>query len=128
MVEFNIKGKEFDPDIITKELQIEPSDYWKKGDQIKNKSVYRSFSCWSYRTGYEESLDVNNQLTSIINKFKDSKNKLVEMRNCQSLDYVVSIVIRIENNEKPAVYLTSDSIDFANSIKAEFDFDLYIYS
>jgi hypothetical protein len=38
------------------------------------------------------------------------------------------IVIQVENNEKPAMHLESRFIDFASSIGAEVDFDLYIYS
>lgn len=128
LVEFKITGDEFDPDTVTKKLQIVPNEYWQKGEQIKNKSIVRSFSCWIIKTGYEESLDVNNQLVKILDKIKDKKNELIELKKQNNFDYKVDIVIQIENNEKPAIYLSSDIIEFANSIKAEFDFDLYIYS
>jgi hypothetical protein len=128
MVEFKITGNEFDPNMITNVLQIEPNECWEKGEQIRNKSINRSFSCWIIRTEYEESLDVNNQITSILRKIKDKKNQLIDLKEHKDLDYKIDIVIRIENNEKPAIYLNSDSIEFANSIKAEFEIDLYIYS
>lgn len=38
------------------------------------------------------------------------------------------IVINVENNEKPVILLNSSVIDFTHLIKAEFDFDLDIYS
>ncbi|QCT01008.1 hypothetical protein E6C60_0283 [Paenibacillus algicola] len=38
------------------------------------------------------------------------------------------IVINIENNDKPAVYLESDTIHFASEIGASINFDYYIYS
>ncbi|MFT4143586.1 MAG: DUF4279 domain-containing protein [Mobilitalea sp.] len=125
---FRITGDEFNPDIISKELQIEPNECWKKGDKVKNRSVLRDFSCWNYKIKYEESLDVNNQLIPLIDKIKSNKNKLIEMKKHQNLDYKINIVIQIENNEKPAIYLNSESIEFANSINAEFDIDLYTYS
>jgi len=38
------------------------------------------------------------------------------------------IVIEIENNDKPAMYLQKNIIDFSSSIDAEIQFDLYVYS
>ncbi|MBN6188740.1 hypothetical protein JQN58_17960 [Aneurinibacillus sp. BA2021] len=38
------------------------------------------------------------------------------------------MVMRIENGEVPTVYLDERIIEFANVIKAEFDFDMYICS
>ncbi|WP_232713349.1 DUF4279 domain-containing protein [Bacillus xiapuensis] len=37
-------------------------------------------------------------------------------------------VIQIRNHEKPAMYLESKFIRFVDSIGAEIDFDLYVYS
>lgn len=128
LVEFKIIGDEFEPEIITKVLQISPDKYWKKGERIKNRNSIRNFSCWSIKTGYEESIDINNQLVKIINKIKDKKNELVELKNKNKFDYKIEVVIKIENNEKPAMYLNSDIIGFVNDIKAELNFDLYIYS
>lgn len=128
LVEFKIIGDEFEPEIINKVLQISPDKYWKKGEQIKNKNSIRNFSCWSIKTGYEESIDINNQLVKIINKIKDKKNELVELKNQNKFYYKIQVVIKIENNEKPAIYLNRDIIGFLNDIKAELDFDLYIYS
>lgn len=44
------------------------------------------------------------------------------------LAFIFMIVIRVENNEKPAMYLQKNIIDFASLIQAEIHFDLYIFS
>lgn len=36
--------------------------------------------------------------------------------------------IKVENNEKSAMFLNSSVVDFTHLIKAEFDFDLDVYS
>ncbi len=36
------------------------------------------------------------------------------------------VVIQVENNESPTIYLQKNIIDFASSIQAEIHFDLYI--
>ena len=38
------------------------------------------------------------------------------------------ILIKIENNEKPAIYFDTISLDFINGISAEIEVDYYIYS
>ena len=38
------------------------------------------------------------------------------------------IVIQVENDEKPAMYLQKNIIDFASLIQAEIQFYLYIFS
>lgn len=55
----------------------------------------------------------------------------IQLRDCNSsylgIGLAFSLSIRIENNETPAMSLEHDTISFANRIKAEFDFDHYIY-
>lgn len=127
-VEFKITGDEFNPDAVTKHLQIEPSQHWKEGEQIKDKNILRKFSCWIFSTEYEESLDINNQIKKLIDVISVKKDELINFRKDHRIDYKIVIVINVENSEKPAIYLTSDIIEFANDIKAEIDFDLYIHS
>lgn len=126
-VEFRILGDDFPPEIITEKLSIKPNEVWIKGDKIKNKDFHRKYSCWILSTGYEESLDINNQLKKIYNIIKIKKNKLRQLKKTYELDYQFDIIINIEKKEKPAIYLDLDIIKFANDIEAEFDFDLYIF-
>jgi hypothetical protein len=127
-LEFIIVGDDFDPEIITDKLLLTPSHYWKNGDKIKNKDKLRTYSCWSIGTDYEESLDINNQLEKIISTLKTKKTELGELKKRYELDYRFEFVINVENNEKPAMSLNLDVIEFAYEIKAEFDFDLYVFS
>lgn len=51
---------------------------------------------------------------------------LKDLRALYNLSYKIGIVINVENKETPAMYLDSETIDFAHEIGAEFDFDLYV--
>lgn len=129
-VKFNITGNDFEPNHLTEKLKIKPTKIWRKGDKVENrkKDIKRKFNCWFLGTEYENSYDINNQLKKIVNIIKNKKSELNELRNSMNLEYMFEIVINIENNETPAVYLDSYMIEFANSIKAEFDFDIYVFS
>lgn len=126
-VEFRIIGDDFNPNTITEKLLIKPNEFWVRGEKIKNKNITRKYNCWVVGTGYEESNDINHQLQKISKLIKNKKNDLKKLKDIYDLIYRFDIIINIENNEKPAVYLNNDIIELANDIKAEFDFDLYIF-
>ncbi len=128
MVEFRIIGHEFDPKIITKEMSIQPTDYWVEGEEIRDRGIFRTYSCWCLSAGYEETLDINEPLNKIIKQLILKKHILLKLKQKYNVHYRFDSVINIENGKKPAIFLSADTIEFASSIKAEFDFDLYIYS
>lgn len=128
MVEFNIIGDIFDTDIITHRLSIQPNEHWMKGDKVKDKDIERVDTCWTVHTEYEESIDINEQLKKILNILIPKLNELKEVQSAYNLEYRFCIIINIENNEKPAMYINGEMIKFVYEINAEIDFDLYIYS
>ncbi|MCU5167588.1 DUF4279 domain-containing protein, partial [Bacillus paranthracis] len=52
---------------------------------------------------------------------------LKQLKKKYDLEFLFMVVIQIENNESPAMYLQKNIIDFASSIQAEIHFDLNIY-
>ncbi|WP_449622910.1 DUF4279 domain-containing protein [Robertmurraya sp. Marseille-Q9965] len=128
LAEFNIIGDEYDIEVISEQLGIEPTNYYKKGDKILNKEIQRKETCWSISSGYQISLDINDQLEKILSIIKPKRKILNKLREQYKLDYKFIIVIRVEENQSPAIYLENEVIEFANNIKADFDFDLYILS
>lgn len=127
-VEFSIIGDEFHPSIATEKLKIMPTEWWVKGDEIKGRSHKRVETCWELSTEYEESSDINEQLSKLILILKDKTDELIELKRTNNVDYLFGIVINIENNEKPVMYFNSAFIEFAYNIKAEFYIDLYVFS
>lgn len=127
-VEFNIIGDAFNPDIVTQKLKINPTEVWIKGEQIKGKDLYRKYTLWSISTEYEESLDINYQLKAILSVLTPKTCELLELKNTLDIEYRFCVVININNNENPAMYIDTGTIRFINEITAEIDFDLYIYS
>lgn len=99
-----------------------------KDQPVRTDSRPRWFSLWEISTGNEESFDINDQLLKIYNLLKDKVSVLNELRGEYNLSYTIEIIPKIEDNEKPALYLDNYIIDFAHEIKAIIDIDLYIYS
>ena len=62
-----------------------------------------------------------------MNQLEGKENELNRLKQKYDLAYRFIIVIQIENNEKPVMFLDSSFIHFANLIGAEVEFDLNIF-
>lgn len=134
MVYFSLFGNEFPIDYVTEILEITPTKTYKKGDVIErphnpnvisSKTHYRKETVWEISTDYQESSDVTEQLDQIIRLLKNKETKINRLKAEYDLECQISIVIVIENGYTPGLHLDDEQIEFANSIKAEFDIDLY---
>ena len=132
MVYFSMFADEFPLDAVTKQLGIEPTESYKKGDIIKKISPtenhVRSYTCWKLSTGYQESLDVGEQMDMIIDQIGDKSAIINDLKRQFGLDCRFTIVIIMNNGYTPGLYLNQSIIAFANSINADFDIDLYANS
>lgn len=104
MVEFIMNGDKLDLNDATEKLKINPSRCWEKGDDIKGRNFKRINTCWIINTDYEESYDINEQLFKIVGLIKDKKTILKELKNIYDVEYIFSIVINIQDNEKPDLH------------------------
>lgn len=136
MAYFSITGDIFPVEAITDALNIEPTRTYKKGDivarrdnpnLVSTKTLYRKETNWTLSTGYQESYDINNQLYVILNSLEKKTEPLKQLKKKYDLEFLFMVVIQIEDNESPAMYLQKDILDFASSIQAEIHFDLNIY-
>lgn len=135
MAYFSASGDIFPVEAITNALRIEPTRTYKKDDVVarhdnpnlvSTKTLYREETAWTLSTGYQESYDINNQLQVILKSLEGKTEQLKHLKKKYGLQFLFMVVIQVENNESPAMYLQKDIIDFASSIQAEIHFDLYI--
>lgn len=135
MAYFRAIGDIFPVEAITDALSIEPTRSYKKGDVVarhdnsnlvSTKTLYREETAWTLSTGYQQSYDINNQLYVILKSLEEKTEQLKQLKKKYDLQFLFMVVIQMENNESPAMYLQKDIIDFASSIQAEIHFDLYI--
>ncbi|WP_432664493.1 DUF4279 domain-containing protein [Wukongibacter baidiensis] len=126
-VEFVITGELFNPKHITQQLNIHPTVEWIKGDKAPNGKIARSYTCWCYGVGVEESIDINDQLVKILGILNPKRQILKEMKKEYDVEYLVLITIKIEDDIKPIMSIKSPIIEMMSDIDSEFDIDLYIY-
>ncbi|MES5893473.1 DUF4279 domain-containing protein [Bacillus cereus group sp. RP43] len=135
MAYFSATGDAFPIEAVTDALSIEPTKTCKKGDVVarpsnpnlvSTKIIYRKETDWTLSTGYQESYNINNQLNVILKSLEGKTEQLKHLKEKYGLEFLFMVVIQVENNESPAMYLQKDIIDFASLIQAEIHFDLYI--
>lgn len=135
MAYFSATGDIFPLEAITDALNIEPTRTYKKGDVVARrdnpnlvftKTLYRKETDWTLSTGYQESYDINNQLHIILKSLEGKTEQLKYLKKKYDLQFLFMVIIQVENNESPAMYLQKEIINFASSIQAEIHFDLYI--
>lgn len=133
-VYFSLYGDDFPIDNVTESLGIEPTNSYKKGDVILRKLnpnvvsakvQFRNETVWELGTDYQESYDLKEQLDQVIRPLKNKAAIINQLKKNYKLECDFSIVIKLENGDTPAFHLDNEQIEFANSIKAEFDIDLY---
>lgn len=126
--EFSICGDVFDPREITKLLAIEPTEIYIKGVVSGTRKRPSTETSWSICTEKEESYDISEQTNALLMLLKDKADVLDKIRELYATTFIFSVLIEIENGEKPAIYWTAEANRFLGRIGAESSVDLYIYS
>lgn len=127
-VEFNIIGDYFQEEEISNVLELIPSEFYRKGDAIKNRTLARKETCWTISSGFEESLDINEQIKKILYSLQNKSEELNFLKKELNLDYLLTIIINVQEENVPAMYFESNVLGFINNISAEIEVDLYIFS
>lgn len=129
MVYFELYGEDFPLEMVSGQLGVTPTESYKKGDIIRKISETenhtRSCSSWQLGTGYQESLDVGELMEQVIGQIRDKASIINELKREFGLQCRFTIVIQMNDGYTPAFHLDIPVIEFANSVKADVDIDLY---
>lgn len=128
---FKITGN-FDPDEVSKLLQLSPEKSWKIGDvrhDLGDKKDYYDFALWEIGRCEEYDVYVENQMRKTISVLKDKIDILNKIREendvCFTLEIVPTIYAR---STEPCLAPPLDVIDFCHATRTEIDIDMYILS
>lgn len=116
----------FNPDDITKLIEIQPFLSWKKGDKRPNGSPIL-FSSWVAEKSEIDRLDVEAQCMDTI---KNLKNKILELKQIKELydvNFGIMVVPYIFGEEKPLMSFNKEIIEFCYLTGTTIEVDMYIY-
>jgi len=129
MVYFKLYADDFPLEQVTERLEIKPTKTSKKGEIIRkiseNENFTRSYSSWELGTDYKKSLDTGKLINQVIRQLRNKTSVINELKEEFGLESRFVIVIKINEGYTPGLNLDIPVIEFAASIKADFDIDLY---
>ncbi|WP_391117115.1 DUF4279 domain-containing protein [Psychrobacillus sp. L3] len=116
----------FNPEDITKLLEIQPFSCWNYGDIRKNGSKYL-FSDWSAEKSNVGRLDVEAQCMDTIKNLKNKILLLKEIKEQYNVHYVIMIVPSIYGEEKPLMSFNEEIIEFCYLTGTTIEVDMYVF-
>jgi hypothetical protein len=129
-VYFALHGDDFDPNEVTRELGIEPTDSWKKGDKgqyIAN----QKYACWKWSTEKgKEAIFMDTLVNEVVEKLKAKVENINKLKEKYQLTSVLEIVMYIDVNpdeSTPALGHDLKTIEFLYQTQTVTDVDIYRY-
>ena len=124
---FKIVG-DFNPDDVTKLLNLAPERSWKIGDLRRNGTKY-DFALWDIGRCTDYDVEVENQMRKTLSVLWDKIPLLNQIREENDVRLVLEIVPSIYVDDiSPCLAPPLDVIDFCHATRTEIDIDLYVYN
>lgn len=124
---FCIKGN-FEPDKITKLLELTPEKVWRIGDRRRNGLTY-TFSFWQFGTCSEYDYEVDRQMMKTIAPLISKIPVLQKIKKQYDVVLVLEIVPTITPDEStPCLSPSMEVMKFCVDSGTEIDIDLYVNS
>ena len=124
---FKIVGN-FNPDDVTKKLNLTPEKSWKIGDLRRDGTKY-TFANWEIGKCAEYDVHVENQMRKTISVLLDKIPLLNEIKKDYDVEFFLEVVPSIYVNDiNPCLAPSLDVIDFLHSTQTKIDIDLYLFN
>ncbi|MEE1043524.1 MAG: DUF4279 domain-containing protein [Clostridia bacterium] len=122
---FSIRG-DFDTDVVTSLLGLQPYKTWKSTDTRKDGKPH-GFSCWDYGKCEEYDILTENQMLKTIADLIPKIDILKQIREKYDVEYYLEIVPEIYSyNSHPCLAPSLAVIDFCYETRTNIDIDLYV--
>lgn len=113
--------------MITEKLKIKPTNVRKKSDFPKQSiDLGIALNEWIVSTKNDYCVSISKKIDDIQNLFFGKEDCLKTLVEDYELICTFSVIINVEKDEYPEMFLTKENIKFMSQINAEIGFDLYI--
>jgi hypothetical protein len=123
-VYFALYGSALDPDAVTALVGLMPTSVWQKGKPIPKEAS------WIVSSGRKQDdfVDVYDLGNELVSKLAPYLEQIVKAKNQLGAEAVLQVVLTISSDETkaiPAIGFSPGVVDFANSVGASIDVDMY---
>jgi|SRR5690606_9754450 len=122
-----IFGEEIDLTSLTNVMKLTPTNYWEKGDKIlgRKRELIRKESCWELDFKFVNTLYLDEVTDQVVMKLSNNLNSISNYIKENKLQTKFNIIVEINDNEKPALYLNKSFLKVVSRMNSEIDIDLY---
>ena len=129
---FSIQSNQIiDWDKVSNFLQITPTEFYNKGDDHHDpkQNFKMRFSSWQVSTGYEETRDMDDTITPILDIFEpkiELLKQLKQLLNVNDIIFHLGLVMQVVAGATSAIYYESRCINFLHEVESGTSIDLYV--
>ena len=119
---FSFDGESFDTDLVTRELEIQPTAVKRK------KELGSKMSSWKYKVNVGDKIDLESPLENLIDLFRRKIEVINDLKQKLDLSTRLQFVIDIDINPQastPYFGLNQKAIEFLSQTGTVVDFDIY---
>ena len=114
-----------EPDEITRQLSLSPTNFWQKGDIIPDRKsvIRRKQSTWELKSALEESESVENHIDYLL-KGIEANSEIFKKLTKEHLGEL-AVVIYTYNDFNIGINLRNETINKISELGLMIDFDIY---
>lgn len=122
---FTLYGDDFDPEDISKELNLTPKYTWHKGDRRENSILLYDDFGWSINTEEENIIEIEPQINEIIEIIEPKTDTIIQLMEKYGLSAELSCsVFHDHEDERPVLYIKKDLMKKISRLNCDLDIDL----
>jgi len=129
LAEYKILGNElFEPMIITKELKIDPSEVYRKGDPWGNSIRKRQCSAWILSEECFDELDLSILISRLLKVLMPKAEEIKEIcaKNNLHTEIGCAVYIDVANSITPILNFSEDIISKIHKLNTSVDIDIIL--
>jgi Domain of unknown function (DUF4279) len=124
-VAFKLTGRGFDPDDVTKVIQLTPTETWRLGDYIQWTALKRKHDGWEVGLPERETYGMEEILLELLDALDPHNGRIAEAVERLNLETEISFGVYVRG-ETPAGRFSAETIRRVSALGAILDIDLIL--
>jgi hypothetical protein len=125
-VTFTLRGVDLDPDEVTRQLGLQPTESWRAGEpsRLVRPARFYSDNAWRLHSGLPATTDLEEQVKSLLTRLEPVWKAAVALGKGHYAEF--SCVVYSYGGDRPAISFDNDVVRQIAELNAALDVDLYV--
>jgi hypothetical protein len=123
---FDLKGKTFDPDEVTRRVGFTPNAAHRQGDRLGPGPGKHRSDAWAHCVGPRRTLDLDQLVEELLSELRPYSGALAKARQDLGLTADIFCAVYLYSDLTPNIIFSQDVVSWAHSVGAGIWVDLYV--